>query len=504
MKRVLALLLAVLMCSAVLVSCGNNNDDPVTTTTTQQGEVTEPTGTTTESPYDANGYLKDDLDPSLNYANKTINILYWSDVERHEFEIEQITGDLVDDAIYNRNMTVENRLGVTLNWVGTPGNYGNQAAFVAQCQNDVNSGGEFNIFAGYSLTAATIALNGLSRDLMQVDNLNFEQPWWPASLIDQATINGKLYFCSGDISTNMLHMMYACVFNKDQAEEYGMGDLYKLVRDGEWTLDKMIELCEGTYRDLDGNNEKNDADHYGFATTDLHYDALFTGSGLKTIEKGEDGLPAISPSFGSTKTQALLEKMVTFINNGENAFTNSLKSGYSSANALRDGRAIIALDRIYITSGTLKDVSDFSIGVLPVPKWDAEQKDYVTCMAFPYTIYSISTALSNEDADMTGAVLECLGSEGYRQVTPALFETSMKLKYASGQDDSDMYDLIRSSIYIDLGRIFTTSFSNVTYSAFRSTLHRLSTNWASVYKGYDKVLKTQLKKVVTTLEDMAK
>ena len=105
---------------------------------------------------------------------------------------------------------------------------------------------------------------------------------------------------------------------------------------------------------------------------------------------------------------------------------------------------------------------------------------------------------------MTGAVLECLGSEGYRQVTPALFETSMKLKYASGQDDSDMYDLIRSSIYIDLGRIFTTSFSNVTYSAFRSTLHRLSTNWASVYKGYDKVLKTQLKKVVTTLEDMAK
>ena len=65
MKKALALILAMLMCLSVMVSCGkpNNGDDPADTTTAAGGENTPADTTTTvaetESPYDVNGYLKD-------------------------------------------------------------------------------------------------------------------------------------------------------------------------------------------------------------------------------------------------------------------------------------------------------------------------------------------------------------------------------------------------------------------------------------------------------------
>lgn len=176
MKKALALVLAMLLCLSVMVSCGNSNtndtDKDTTTTSGEQGN--DPATTTTaetESPYDANGYLKDDLNPALNYNGQTFTILYWKDVERIEFEVEDQTGDLIGDALYTRNATVEERLGIDFEWIGTLGNYNNQAAFVNQIANDVNSGGEYDCFAGYSMSAATIALQGLSRNLMEVDNI---------------------------------------------------------------------------------------------------------------------------------------------------------------------------------------------------------------------------------------------------------------------------------------------------------------------------------------------
>lgn len=496
MKKILALILALFMSVGVLAACGEKKDQQDTATTTaQQGEVTDPI-TQTESPYDSEGYLKDDLDPNLSFGDKTINILYWSDVERPEFEVEEVTGDLVNDALFNRNMTVENRMGIQFNWIGTNGNFGNQAAFVSAIANDISAGGEYNVFAGYSLTGATIASRGYSRDLKVLDHINFDQPWWPSSLLDQATIGNKLYFCSGDISTNMLHMMYCVIFNKTLAEQTGIHNLYDLVRSGEWTLDKLIEISEPLYSDLNGDGQINTStDQFGFMTSDLHFDAFFTGCGLQSLAKDENDYLIISESFGSSKTQDLLVKLTAFLAS-ECADGTGTASTNPDVGALSQGRTLFNLNRCYATSWEImKDVSEYQYGILPVPKWDAEQENYVTCMAFPYTLYSISSALDEDTANMTAAVLECMASEGYRQVSPALFETTMKLKYASGQDDSDMYDLIRSTIYVDTGRIFGSDLGNITYNVFRTAVKTGSTNWASIFKGNSAPLKAQLKKV---------
>ena len=47
------------------------------------------------------------------------------------------------------------------------------------------------------------------------------------------------------------------------ADLYGDGDeLYEIVLNGDWTLDKMIELVDGAYVDTDGNGEADTATNY--------------------------------------------------------------------------------------------------------------------------------------------------------------------------------------------------------------------------------------------------
>ena len=114
-KRIMTLMLAILMLTTI-VACGGKTD-PVATTEAAQGgaeATTEATTVATEdNNLDANGYWKDDLPEDLNYNGDVVSVLNWK-AEENEFEITEQTGILVDDAIYNRNMTIEERLGVDL------------------------------------------------------------------------------------------------------------------------------------------------------------------------------------------------------------------------------------------------------------------------------------------------------------------------------------------------------------------------------------------------------
>ena len=509
-SRLLTFGLATLMCLSSMVSCGTSGDEEesMATTTTAAAittSVSEQTTTAveTESPYDVNGYLKDTLDPTLNFNGEEVSILYWNDTYNVEFEVEQLSGDLVKDALYNRNSAVEERLGVDLVWTGTPGNNGNQQPYVQTVANDANSGGEYEIYAGYSMTAATLTLQGYTRDLMELDHLNFDMPWWPSSLTETTTIKDRLYFCSGDISTNLIHNIYCIFFNQNMASELNTADLYALVNDGKWTIDKMAEYGALAYSDLNGDATATPEDRFGIAlTSNVYFDAFFLGAGLRTVSKDDEGNLVMAKEFSSDKTVQTLEKVINiFHHNNYAAATATLSS--VDKNIFASGRTLFLIDT-FCTAATFQSAdSSLSYGVLPLPKLDETQENYATSMGFPYTLYSVSRLLSDEKAQIMGAVLECMASESHRQVTPALFELTMKLKYASGENDSHVYDLIRNSVYIDIGRVFCTPLNNLTYSLFRNACTEGQTNWASRIKVESKAFGKKLTGITQTLDELA-
>ena len=417
--RVIALIL-ILAFALTAFACGNSKpeettENATTTATPSAGEATTTTTVAeTESPYDENGYLKSDLPEDLNFNGETVTVLYWDDVEHPEFESEGITGDIVNDAIYNRNVHVEEKLGVTLGFVHTKGNGSNIAAFKNFVGNAFAAGeSEYDLIASYSRTTAACAQAGYCLDLLELDYLNFENPWWPSSLIDIVGIGDSMYFASGDASVNVLHMMYCTLYNKDLITEYNLQDPVELVRSGKWTIEAMKTMSKDLYQDLDNDNKKSAGDFFGTTVGSYHIDALYTGSGLRLVEQGEgDTLLVVSQDFFSEKAIALCDNL------GEWLATNDVYDSTSTA-AFTAGNCIFDINRCR-TAASLQDV-DWSYGVLPVPKYDEEQENYISVMGNPFTLYAVYA--NTKDANRSAAVLECWAAEAYRTTTPAQFET---------------------------------------------------------------------------------
>ncbi|MGI6167808.1 MAG: hypothetical protein ACOYIA_06725 [Eubacteriales bacterium] len=389
-------------------------------------------------------------------------------------------------------------MGVELEWIGVSGNYDNQAGFVSTAQTDVLAGGvSYDIFAGYSMTAATLALRGCTQNLLALDYLNFEKPWWPDSLIEQSTISEKLFFCLGDISCNLLYMMYCVYFNKDLITKHDLENPYELVYDNRWNVDKLIEMSKGLYEDLNGNSTSDQGDRFGLVTMNVFYDSFFWGSGLTEIEKDANGNLVISERWNSEKTLRLLEKLCPFFHESGDTFTTNSAGIHTIFDS---GNALFALTEAqYSIKGFA--ASGVNYGVVPVPKYDSDQKNHVTILSFPYTMYSISFA--TQKANIASAVLECDASESYRKVTPAIFEISFKYKYSSGSDDVVMWDLIRESVSFELGRIFTTSLNNLSYKLFRdAAVNNAAASWTTNFQVNRRVLERMIDTIQNTINSL--
>lgn len=443
-------------------------------------------------------YEADNLPESLDFGGTETHIFGWEGSSTVEFFVEEADGDIVNDAIYLRNQTVEDRLNTVLTFTCIPGANPDRASWVKAVKQSTMAGdGTNDIVAGYSMCGASLAFDGMLVDLSGLDYLDFSKPWWPASLIREATCGDRLYFCSGDISTNMIYYLYATYFNKTLARNYDTENFYTLVRNGQWTLDKMNEICADLYSDLNGDGKKDEADQFGYVTHTTWSDVHFFASGLRTTEIGSDGLPVLSAEFGGEKTQELLNRLIDMFDGSSMYLGNDYDVVRTQ---FLESRALLLTIEVMFASNYLRD-SDIEYGILPIPKYDEAQEDYYTVASFPYTLYGIP--VDAKDPAMSAAVLECLASESYRTVSPALFETALKVKYAGDSDTSDMYDIIRSSVVFDIGRIFNDSMNSLTYSLFRSALSSGSRNWISTYEKNAKTLGKKFDQVILALTENA-
>ncbi len=490
--RILAMLLiAVMLASAV--ACGGKTEEPAATTTAavEQGgadATTAATEATTENPYDENGYLKSSL-PELNFNGEEVTILWWTDVEKPEFVVEEVTGDLINDAIYQRNMNVQEKLNVTFAWDSTKGQYngGVGAAYAQYVGNGYNAGDTtWDLISAHSRTIALTAMNGYCADLMPLDYLDFEKPWWPTVMTETATIGDRMYFVTGDCSTNSIHMMYCIFFNKDIMNEYKIQDPAALVKEGKWTMENLQAVTKGLYQDLNGNGKKDYSDFVGFSSLNWHYDALYYGAGMKQADPDEETLFKISDDYFSEKAINLSDYMGAWAVS-DDVLTDS--SNYTTP--FYNGNGFMVMARHKDVADKVVDAG-FSYGIVPIPKYDEAQERHITVVGNPVSFYAIYG--NSKDQNRAAAVLECWASEAYRNTTPALFETTMKLKYSETSVEAEMYDIIRAGIIFDIGRLFNGDLGGGMSDNWDNSVVNHS-SWGAASAAYKKVLPKQLAKI---------
>jgi hypothetical protein len=466
------------------VACAESGDTGDTTTANPAAAATTEPIPETENPLDENGYLKDKI-PELNYGGETVDVLYWSNAKNVEFTAED-DGDSINSSIYYRNLAVEDRLGITFNWIGEKGDYGQRKEFNNMIASDLSGDCVYDIVSAYSTTIAMAATYGYALDLMEhADKLALDMPWWGADLTDMATINDKLYFATGDISTNYLLRMYGTFFNKALIENNNLDNPYDLVDSGDWTVDKFISLAST----MSGSAATGGEVIYGFVHDAITVEALFYGSDLCFVDKNSDDMPKLSDTWSGDRAQTLVEKVAAYCQTA-----SVLGDSKKDEDTFTSGASLFIIYPLDFAMNYLPG-SGIEFGIAPIPKYDKDQQNYSTTLNYKYSLYMISAG--TDIPEIAAYTLEALASSSYRTVTPNLYEVAMKIRYTTDSTSQRMIDHIRDGVSFEVGRTFTHIFDYETYRTIRKALAGTATEgWSSTAATFGAVFEKQLASLI--------
>jgi len=256
-KQWITILLLVSMLASV--SCGASGAaDDISGSTDANSETTEGT------------QFADNLPADLDFGGEEITIL-WREGQ-DEFSEEE-NGDIVNDAMYQRDRTVEERLNVSLNHMELDYTWNKRSDYLGAIQKGVMAGdSEYDIVSAHYSIVSPLISDGTLLNLNKLPYLDFNQPWWNHHMAEETTIYGKLYMMTGDISRASVGSVGCMFINQRMAEDYKIPDIVKTVDNGKWTLDEMFRLSNLVYEDVNGNSERDVNDIYGFVIS--HYNQV--------------------------------------------------------------------------------------------------------------------------------------------------------------------------------------------------------------------------------------
>ena len=490
--RFLSLLLALLITAACFAACGSETTD-TTKAPVDNGPQYVDDGTVTNTQNRQS--VKDNVPTDLNFSGEEM-VFFVRDSNdfASEMDVEKTINDTISDAVFYRNATVEERLGVEIKQIAQ---VWASPAWNNTLRNSVlTKSGDYDAAAIYASQSSALATEGIYYNVLDLPYVDFTKPWWNKSIINETELFNTVYFLAGDITISQTSWGVTLFFNKDLFNEFYSTqniNLYDEVRNGTWTVDRMYELTSDVWVDTNSDGMLNVGDTYGFqfanAAGDGAADAWVTAMGID-ITTMMDGYPELT--FYSEHTVEAFEKLRklhlenagTLVGNG-----NTPTEDFIAGNQL--------FSRQFLNSGKeFRNMSD-DYGVVPLPKFDEAQENYRTIAA---NIASFVVVLSTAtDVDKVGATLELMSAETYKQVTPAFFDTVLKGKYSDSPDDAEMYDKILNSFTYNFGFCYSTVSLNGIGSLFRV----LSEDLSQKYESNKIMYQTSLDDLVDKLDEIS-
>ena len=485
MKRTIsALLLIAMLASVSCGSAGTGND-----ITSDDTTVSESTETSAETNDREN--VKDNL-PETDFGGDKFTMLVRTE-RSYEFEADEENGDLLNDAVYKRNLAVEDRFNIKFDNVLMDSVWGDQATqFTNSLRASIQAGeGAYDIVASYAATIPALVSQGVFANWSDMKYVDFSKPWWSEKVKDEMTINGKCFMITGDISLTLWEGMTCVMFNKKLADNYGIGNMYDLVKEGNWTFDKMLDITKDRYQDLDGDGEVSDNDAFGMIHgTVTEVDNYKEAFEIPVTKRGDDGYPEFA--LKSEKIVDVLTRLDAWVWNSNDVYWGLnldrpvLQEIFSRGNSL-------LFDSTLGATQNLRDMKD-DFGIIPYPKYDENQKDYHSTSLDEFSMFVIP--IDAPDMDKTAFITEALCAESYKKVVPVFYDVVLKTKNARDNDSAQMIDIIRDGLVFDWGYIYSVTMGHPGHQ-LSILLNAHNTNIASEFdknaKTYEKNLEKALK-----------
>ena len=507
-KKVLALVLALLMVTAVFVGCqkkrtplgGDSTKDTTASTTADttndddavdpdtEDDETDDTDSDTKGPnpfeqsantdvtfeatdpldtapidviLDPNTHEGADIEDSRDYDGYSFTVLCDTTNVRLEF-IAESDGELIKDAVIQRQDYIEQFLNIDFNLVETQGGYGNMEGYAAEIESASGAGTPYDLALAYNLIPPVVAAKGLSRDLAESENLNLletEKPYWGKEIKKEIMIGGRIFWMSDNSSWNNIRNMLCMYVNTEYFSRVNEGatkeDLYALVENGNWTIQSLLTLIQDAYENTntegDGAEGADDLDSYGLqaAESAAWLDNWVYAAGFRYTKLNAKG--TYDWTLGD-------QSMIDFIDYWQETIHNDAdidKQDGTQYKMFLEGRSMFSLSTI----GMNEQNPEIEYTVLPLPLYDSNVKNtYSTPFSNTYSSWLIPKAAKTEAFERSATTLEMLAAEGNRRLSPVYFEVYLKRQVANGDENMlRMFNIIRNSITFDLGYLYGSS-----------------------------------------------
>ena len=496
MKKFLCIfLIAIMMLSTACNSSKQpDNDDPVvgsdkntTSTTTEATNGAEVTSDTTLPPeteppyYDTTG---------IDYGGAVFKIQSfdaivgqsWPDSIPYEFYSEGENGEVLSDAVYKRNKSVEEKLNITLEAELVTGNY------VTNLSNNINAGlNDVDLLFPQQHNVSAVLNKGCAMEVSQLEAFDFSEPWYNQACNESAIIHDKMFLIASDATFYDKMASSVVFFNQQLADTHQMGDLYQLTEQGNWTLDKLLELGGNLSADLNSDGVYDEKDAYGISGQNDTTVYLLHGFGMTIVDKNE--ADEFEFALESEKgidylTKALEIKTDAVMHFNRQTFGLGLSDAINMFCEDRVAFMIRPLHSLY----NMRSM-DAEFGILPLPKYDTTQEKYYTSInKYGSTIATIPTNVS--DPERSAVVLSVLACESHYIINDVLYETVLGAKLIRNEGSQKCLEYVFDGLLFDSGYLW--NFGKIV----DSILKKADTNVSSMLAALENVIDKDIEKTV--------
>ena len=446
-RRITAAAAALLLLAGTLCACSG-------------GEGTKPSDTGGTPAASGESRYTPDVPDGIKFNGDTFSVLgidpslYQSTIV--DFDFDTPPEDVVQESIYNRNRRIEDTYKIDFEHEYVPISLtltALQTQFTSQAD-------EYQLIMLISREAFPAAIEGMALTPDSIPHINIEQPWYLKKVNNALTISGTQLLAYTDESMNT-YMQSVCVFfNTDIVKNSSLLESpYEMVKNGTWTLDSFYRSALNAKNDTNGDGVYSalDGDVYGIISeADMFWPAMWVGADAKTVTVDKSG----TPEFTAPKDQKLLG-ILSDLNDAlknDGLFLNTEQYFGSLENDVcRDaGTQYFSHGGGLYRVGTVGNIQllrsmEADFGVVPLPKYDENQKDYLSRTIDGWLHVAPSTVSNTE---RLGVILEALGAESKNYVIPAFFDRALDYKYIRDEDKEttrEMLDMIFNNATMDLG-----------------------------------------------------
>ena len=485
LKRHISRLLVIAMLAGLFVSCGNGGDGAETQPLTDGDPVAESETVPETTEMEARQAISDDL-PDRDFEGYEYHILSYSP---DTYEVEELTGDVVEDAKYDRNLKINERFNVTIKAVASPG----VEELDVSLKNSVASGDNaYDIAVPHQIKSGPGFI--MSHSILpwnDVPYVNADKPWWNQSINETINILGQQYYMAGYVT---MPTPFAMFINKDLAAANNLGDIYQIVRDKKWTLDALKEMASTVSADLNGDGVYDGTDQWGitFNNDNQTLNFMYASNIMSVILVDDKPVPN---TYNDT--------MVSFIESMYDLIYNDNRTLYTTYDNQKElGYAGFLDGRILIRCGAVSDMVDFrdseiDVGVIPYPMWDENQDGYHTHVDAWNGMLCIPKTADN--LERTGIIIEAMAAETYKYVIPAYYDVTLGSKLARDAESVEMMDILFDGVVYDFGYIFD-NWNGCTWTA-PYMLKDGKTDVASYWKSIEKKVTKHYEELYEAVEE---